>query len=158
MSENWCQSFWQTLTCCLVWVSLLLTRAQLLVNRMERCEWKPSGFTASELCPSITAQCVQFLTVVVLWWVRWTTDVHLLNYSSSKTLKTTAEQKGAIYSSCFAIRQEPFRCICLYVLSNFLSENSTSGACALFLGKSFLCAVRPCSSDAAFLPHPMYLI
>lgn len=27
------------------------------------------------------------LTVMVLWWVKWTTDVHLLNCSSSKTLK-----------------------------------------------------------------------
>lgn len=119
---------------------------------------KALGLHDRKLRPLITAQCVLLLTVVVLWWVRWTTDVHLLNYSSSKTLKTTDEQKGAIYSSRFAIRQEPFRRICLYVSSNFLSENSSNGASTLFLGKSFLSAVRPCSSDAAFLPHPMWLI
>lgn len=50
-------------------------------------------------------------TVMVLWWVKWTTDVHLLNCSSSKTLKTTDEQKGAIHSSHFSIRQKPFICI-----------------------------------------------
>lgn len=157
MSQNQCQLFWQALTCSLVRVGLFLARTQLLVNGMERCKWKPSGSTISKLHLLITAQCVLLLTAEVLWWVRWTTDVHLPNYSSGKTLKTTDEQKGAIYASRFAIRQEPFRRICLYVSSNFLSENSSNGATALFLGKSFLSAVRPCS-DAAFLPHPMWLI
>lgn len=36
---------------CLVWVSLLLMRAQRLINRMGRCKWKPSGFTVRKLHP-----------------------------------------------------------------------------------------------------------
>lgn len=55
-------------------------------------QMKASRLHSKKTSSPITVQYVLLLAVIVLWWVRWTTDVHLLNYSSSKTLETTNEQ------------------------------------------------------------------
>lgn len=62
--------------------------------------------------------------------------------------------KRPIYSCCSAIRQEPFRCICLYVPSNFLSESSSNGALHSFLGQITSFCGKTLLLWCDFHPHP----
>lgn len=75
-----------------------------------------------------------------------------------KLLKQPMNKKGP--STLAALQSGRSHSDVFVYMSRLISSQRTRAmeASTLFLGKSFLSAVRPCSSDAAFLPHPMWLI